>query len=95
MILPIAERLKLIRESERLSRSQASKEWKLKEDALWRYENSKTIPNADVMTNILSHPRFEKYSLWFITGKTMPEVGLIAPALYDAKNYENKQEESA
>ncbi|MBD2785670.1 XRE family transcriptional regulator [Xenorhabdus sp. DI] len=84
-----------MRESERMSRAEASKEWELKGDALWRYENSKTIPNVDVITKILSHPKFEKYSLWFITGKTIPEVGLIAPALYDPNNYESKKEKSA
>ncbi|WP_237386186.1 XRE family transcriptional regulator [Xenorhabdus sp. Sc-CR9] len=93
--IDVSEKIKLMRESERMSRAEASQEWELKGDALWRYENSKTIPNAAVITKILSHPKFEKYSLWFITGKTIPEVGQIAPALYDPKNYEIGEEKSA
>lgn len=64
----------------------------LNRDALWRYENGKTIPNADVITSIISHPRFEKYALWFVTGKTAPEAGQIAPALYAPQNYELTEE---
>ncbi|MGG2143484.1 helix-turn-helix domain-containing protein [Symbiopectobacterium sp. RP] len=70
-----------MRESERMSRSEASKEWGLKSDALWRYENGKAVPNIDVVTSMLNHPRFEKYALWFTIGKIAPDTGQIAPAL--------------
>ncbi|AEJ57913.1 transcriptional regulator, XRE family [Escherichia coli UMNF18] len=53
----------------------------LNRDALWRYESGKTIPNAEVIEQILNNPRFEKYALWFMTGKIAPESGQIAPAL--------------
>ncbi|EAW3609502.1 C protein [Salmonella enterica subsp. enterica serovar Stanley] len=33
------------------------------------------------MEQILNNPRFEKYALWFMTGKIAPESGQIAPAL--------------
>ncbi|HDS7364667.1 helix-turn-helix domain-containing protein [Morganella morganii] len=93
MKISTAEKLKLIRESERLSSlPETAKMLGLNRDALWRYENGKTIPNADVITSIISHPRFEKYALWFVTGKTAPEAGQIAPALYDPKNYELTEE---
>ncbi|MBD2811386.1 helix-turn-helix transcriptional regulator [Xenorhabdus sp. Vera] len=93
MKLSVGEKLKLMRESERMSRAEASKEWELKGDALWRYENGKTIPNAEIITSIISHSRFEKYALWFVTGKTIPKGGQVAPALFDPKNY--KQEEKS
>lgn len=93
MKIRTAEKLKLIRESERLSSlPETAKMLGLNRDALWRYENGKTIPNADVITSIISHPRFEKYALWFVTGKTAPEAGQIAPALYDPPNYELTEE---
>ncbi|WP_426576409.1 helix-turn-helix domain-containing protein [Xenorhabdus stockiae] len=96
MKLPIAEKLKLMRESERLtSLPETAQLLGLSRDALWRYENGKTIPNAEVMTSILNHPRFEKYALWFVTGKTVQEAGQIAPALYDPKNYEDNHEKLA
>ncbi|MFM3381435.1 helix-turn-helix domain-containing protein [Klebsiella pneumoniae subsp. ozaenae] len=82
MNMSVGEKLKLIRESERLtSRPEVARMLGINHDALWRYEEGKTVPNADVITGILNHPRFEKYALWFITGKIAPESGQIAPAL--------------
>lgn len=82
MSMSVAEKLKIMRESERLtSLPEAAKMLGLNRDALWRYEAGKTIPNTEVIMSILNHPRFEKYALWFITGKIAPESGQIAPAL--------------
>lgn len=96
MRLSVSEKLKLMRESERLtSLPETAQMLGLSRDALWRYENGKTVPNADVITSIISNPKFEKYALWFVTGKIAPEVGQIAPALYDPKNYETDEEKQA
>ncbi|MEQ1966460.1 helix-turn-helix transcriptional regulator [Xenorhabdus nematophila] len=92
MRLSVSEKLKLMRESERLtSLPETAQLLGLNRDALWRYENGKTMPNAEIITSIISHPRFEKYALWFVTGKTAPEIGQIAPALFDPKNYEQEE----
>ncbi|CBJ91154.1 Repressor protein C (fragment) [Xenorhabdus nematophila ATCC 19061] len=83
-----------MRESERLkSRPEAAEMIGIPTNALWRYETGKTMPDVDIVTKILSHPRFEKYALWFVTGKTIPKGGQVAPALFDPKNY--KQEEKS
>lgn len=80
--MEICDKLKLIRESERLtSLPDAAEMLGLNRDALWRYESGKTIPSTAVTMGILNHPRYEKYALWFITGKVAPESGQIAPAL--------------
>ncbi|MCX9095009.1 helix-turn-helix domain-containing protein [Providencia rettgeri] len=93
MRISIGEKLKLIRESERLtSLPETAKMLGLNRDALWRYESGKTIPNGDVLTIIVSHPRFIKYVLWFFTGNTAPESGQFAPALYKPKNYKFDEE---
>lgn len=96
MKISIGEKLLLIRESERLkSRPEVAEMIGIPTNALWRYETGKTTPDVDIVTKILSHPRFEKYALWFVTGKTAPEVGQIAPALYDPANYKEDNEQSA
>lgn len=82
MSMSIGEKLKIMRESERQkSLPEVAKMLGINRDALWRYEEGKTIPNALIITKILSHPLFEKYTLWFITGKVAPDSGQIAPAL--------------
>lgn len=96
MKISIGERLLLMRESERLSsRPEVAEMLGIPTNALWRYETGKTMPDVDVVTKILNHPKFEKYALWFITGKTAPESGQVAPALYDPKNYELGKDETA
>ncbi|MCC8380802.1 helix-turn-helix transcriptional regulator [Xenorhabdus sp. PB30.3] len=96
MKLSIAEKLKFMRESERLtSRPAVAKMLGIGNDALWRYEVGKSIPSAEIVIRLLSLPAFEKYALWFTTGKTAPESGQVAPALYDPKNYENDEKKLA
>ena len=74
MNMSIGAKLKLMRESERLtSRPEVAR--------MLGIEENKTVPSTEVITNILNHPRFEKYALWFITGKIAPESGQIAPVL--------------
>ncbi|WP_353242286.1 helix-turn-helix transcriptional regulator [Providencia sp.] len=93
MKISIGEKLKLIRESERLtSLPETAKMLGLNRDALWRYESGKTIPNGDILTSIINHPRFIKYVLWFFTGNTAPESGQFAPALYNPNNYQSDEE---
>ncbi|WGL95599.1 helix-turn-helix domain-containing protein [Arsenophonus nasoniae] len=87
----LGEKIKLMRESERLtSRPTVAKMIGIGNDALWRYEEGKSIPNAEIIIKLLSLPQFEKYALWFTTGKTAPESGQIAPALYDPRKYHDE-----
>lgn len=82
MKMDIAEKLKLMRESERLtSRAEAADLLGIPQNALWRYETGDSVPKGDVIMKILNHPRYKKYALWFMTGEIAPESGQIAPAL--------------
>lgn len=92
MKLTIGEKLLLMRESERLpNRKDAADLIGIHNNALWRYETGEVAPKADMILKILNHPRFSKYTLWFVTGETAPESGQIAPALYDPKDYESDE----
>ncbi len=42
---------------------------------------SEYLSRAEALTKILSHPRFEIYAPWFITGKTIPHEGQVTPPL--------------
>ncbi|ENJ7581539.1 helix-turn-helix domain-containing protein [Providencia rettgeri] len=96
MKLTVGEKLLLLRESERLlSRPVVAEMIGIPTNALWRYETGKTIPDIETVTKILNHPKFEKYVLWFITGKTASESGQIAPALYNPRNYEQIEGKAA
>ncbi|HDL7370457.1 TPA: helix-turn-helix transcriptional regulator [Yersinia enterocolitica] len=82
MKMNIAEKLKIMRESERItSRAEAADLLGIPQNALWRYETGDSVPKGDVIMKILNHPRYKKYALWFMTGEVAPEAGQIAPAL--------------
>ncbi|HAS8350027.1 TPA: XRE family transcriptional regulator [Vibrio vulnificus] len=84
MNLSIGEKLLLIRESEMIgSRVKAAELLDIPSNALWRYESGEAIPKGDVIMKILSHPVYEKYALWFTTGKIAPEYGQIKPVLLE------------
>ncbi|MFV9310551.1 helix-turn-helix domain-containing protein [Klebsiella oxytoca] len=77
----IGEKLALIRESERLNRKQFAEITEVPYGSLTYYESGRSIPPANVIMKILQHPRFMKYTMWFIADQTSPEAGQIAPAL--------------
>ncbi len=84
MCLTMGEKLILMRESEMIgSRAKAAELLDIPRNALWRYESDEAIPKGDVIMKILSHPIYEKYALWFTTGKTAPEYGQIQPVLLE------------
>ncbi|HBS7470260.1 helix-turn-helix transcriptional regulator [Klebsiella pneumoniae] len=81
MSTEIGNKLSLIRESERLNRKQFAEITGVPYGSLTYYESGRTIPPTNVAMKILQHPRFSKYTLWFMTDQVSPESGQIAPAL--------------
>lgn len=84
MKLSMGEKLLLIRESEMISsRVKAAEMLGIPNNALWRYETDEAIPKGDVIMKIFSNPVYERYALWFTTGKTAPEYDQIQPVLLE------------
>ncbi|WP_038160132.1 helix-turn-helix domain-containing protein [Trabulsiella guamensis] len=81
MSIDVSEKIKLIRESERLNRREFSEITGVPYSSLSSYENRSKNAGVESIMKILQHPRFTKYTLWFMTGQTSPESGQIEPAL--------------
>lgn len=81
MSIDIAEKIKLMRESERLNRRQLSELTGVPYSSLSSYETRSKGMSMEAAMKILNHPKFMKYTMWFITGQIVPEAGQIAPAL--------------
>lgn len=81
MALDIANKLIDMRESERLNRRQFADLIDIPYGSLTYYETNRSKPPTEVTMKILSHPKFIKYTMWFMTGEIAPEAGQIAPAL--------------
>ncbi|MDM7307558.1 helix-turn-helix domain-containing protein [Klebsiella pneumoniae] len=81
MSTPIHEKIKLIRESERLNRRQFSDLTGLVYGSFCSYEAGDKKPGIEPIMKILQHPRFITYTLLLMTDQVSPESGQIAPAL--------------
>ena len=81
MSIDVSEKLKLIRESERLNRKEFSEVTGVAYSALASYESRSKNAGVEAIMKVLQHPRFTKYTLWFMTDQVAPEAGQIAPAL--------------
>lgn len=81
MSTPVFEKIKLIRESERLNKRQFSELTGIAYSSLAGYESGDKKPGVEQIMKILQHPRFTKYTLWFMADQITPEAGQIAPAL--------------
>ncbi|MDX7987688.1 helix-turn-helix transcriptional regulator [Xenorhabdus sp. 12] len=94
----ISEKLSLMRESERLNKKQFAEITGVPYTSLTYYESGRTTPPTDVTMKILSHPRFSKYTMWFMTDQIAPEAGQIAPALahigQEPTNYTRSDQET-
>lgn len=75
------EKLKLIRESERLNVKQAADLVGINYVTYHGYESGKAKMSIESAMKFFKHPRFRKYRDWFMFDETDPEAGQIAPAL--------------
>lgn len=90
-----AEKLKLMRESERLIRKDFARIVNIPYSSMTGYETERVKMTVEVAMKIFNHPQFKKYMMWFMTGEIAPEVGQIAPALahYGQENTISNQSE--
>jgi len=81
MSIEIKEKLKLIRESERLKKKEVADMTGINYVTYVGYENGKSSISHDAVVRLLKHPRFRKYRDWFMFDEVDPSAGQIAPAL--------------
>ncbi|MBG2801215.1 helix-turn-helix transcriptional regulator [Proteus mirabilis] len=75
------EKLKLIRESERLNVKQAADLVGINYVTYHGYESGKAKMSLESAMKFFKHPRFRKYRDWFMFDEVNPDAGQIAPAL--------------
>lgn len=80
--MDIGEKIRKIREAEGLSQFNFAVETGINGGTLRHYETGrrKSIGSLELL-KITEHPRFQKYTLWLMTGETIPEAGQISPEI--------------
>lgn len=81
MSTSLGKKIRDVRESEGLSRAQFAELTGIAEGAQKFYETDRRALGSEMLLKITQHPRFEKYTLWLMTGKTSEAVGQVSPAL--------------
>ena len=75
------EKLKLIRESERLNVKQAADLVGINYVTYHGYESGKAKMSLESAMKFFKHLQFRKYRDWFMFDEVNPDAGQIAPAL--------------
>ncbi|MGC6229234.1 XRE family transcriptional regulator [Hafnia alvei] len=81
MSTPPNEKLKLIRDSERLRTKDIADMIGVNYVTYHGYESGKAKMSLENATKLFKHSRFRKYRDWFMFDEVNPETGQIAPAL--------------
>ncbi|MCF2053026.1 helix-turn-helix domain-containing protein, partial [Escherichia coli] len=76
-----SERLKLIRESERLKMKEVAELAGINYTTYAGYESGKAMMSLENAKKFFKVERFRKYRDWFMFDETDPAAGQIAPAL--------------
>ena len=77
----LGEKIRLIREAEGLNRKELSELLDISYGSLNNYETKGIQLKESSIVKFTNHPRFEKYTLWLLTGKTNESIGQISPTL--------------
>ncbi|MCD9519475.1 helix-turn-helix domain-containing protein [Photobacterium phosphoreum] len=81
MSISTSEKLIVMRESERLTRKAMSELTGISYSSLTNYELNRGDMGFKVAQLILNHPKFSKYTMWFMLDQVSPKIGQISPAL--------------
>ncbi|EPJ0730288.1 helix-turn-helix domain-containing protein [Morganella morganii] len=77
----LGEKIRMIREAENLNRKEMAELIGASYGTLNNYETKGVLVTETVLVKLTTHPRFEKYTLWLMTGKTNEAMGQISPTL--------------
>lgn len=81
MSISQSDKLKLIRDSERLKSKEVADLVGINYSTYHGYEVGKAKMSMEAGMMFFKHPRFRKYRDWFMFDETNPEAGQIAPVL--------------
>lgn len=70
-----------IRKAENLTQKEFSRITGIPLSTIQKYERGHQNAKAEIMERVLQVDKFEKYTLWLIRDKTIPNAGQISPLL--------------
>ncbi len=83
--------MQLIRKSTGLTQAKVVEKSGLSLSVLKKYETDVNQIGGGALLKLFSIEEYEKYSLWFLTGKSAPDMGQIAPGDSEPEEHEQQQ----
>lgn len=77
----MGEKIRLMRKAEGMTRKELAKLIDVSYGSLTNYETKGVLTTETILLKLTNHPRFQKYALWLMTGKTSEAAGQISPPL--------------
>ncbi|HHQ6595610.1 helix-turn-helix transcriptional regulator [Serratia fonticola] len=82
MSTTLGKKIREVRDSEGLTREEFASLTGIPAGTQKHYEMGRRESiGSEILMKITQHPRFEKYALWLMTGKTSEAAGQISPIL--------------
>lgn len=78
--MQLGEKLKFIRLAENLKQNEFCALTAVSISSVKKYETGINAPGTETLMAVANHPRFQKYTLWLMSGATVPEAGQVSPA---------------
>ncbi|HEC7605828.1 TPA: helix-turn-helix domain-containing protein [Salmonella enterica subsp. enterica serovar Reading] len=76
-----SQKLRKVRKAEGLTQKEFADLTGLSLSTIRNYESGQKTARAEIMESVLQVQRFEKYTMWILHDKTLPQAGQVAPAL--------------
>lgn len=83
----LANKIRLIRETETSGRAEFSERIGIAKKTLEGIEQTGRVPKGDLLEKVCQE--WPKYTLWLMTGQTIPEAGQISPGMEKARTENN------
>ncbi|EAY0820144.1 helix-turn-helix domain-containing protein [Salmonella enterica] len=90
-----AEKLRQIRKAEGLTQKNFAELTGVAIGTVKKYESGHQSARAEIVERAVGVQRFEKYTLWLMTGKIAPAAGQVAPSLSPDGQDDEKSSHSA
>ncbi|MBL5884837.1 MULTISPECIES: helix-turn-helix domain-containing protein [Lelliottia] len=75
-----AKKLRDIRTAEGITQADFAKMLEIGIGTVRNYESGHREAGMGIIDKVVNHPRFTKYTLWLMTGQTLPNAGQVCPA---------------
>lgn len=79
--MDVTSRLRAVIKEEGLSQKAFSEVIDIPLISVECYLRRKRKLSGDLLLKVTNHERFSKYTLWIMTGESMPEAGQISPSI--------------